>query len=319
MSNVDPALWTQRTVGQRSNRPNWTNPDCVPLTTISHVTHIANALEVVRTGNISAGLVYDESTLNTTRTTVVWVSPNNWDNAGGSRYGNIEFVFDWIDIQRGLNAYRIEVQEYRPPAYRILLTEKNYDGTYDRYYPDKSPGPWRLDASDNTHHWNCEVCLEVMVEASITLDRCIRTEFCKHHANRCCITPNRCPDRGFDAQRGGSLFVAGVIARDLSVANLKLTELRAGAVCGTSYLRTAWRGIVDAISHDGINHMGLLDATAPEAPAMARAIMAAISARVDSDCDRLCGMFRDRAQVVEACARLTKSKFGIPASQSLNR
>jgi hypothetical protein len=48
----------------------------VELTTVRHVAHVSSARRVVEDGRIKAGLVYDESRLNKSRISVVWVSAN---------------------------------------------------------------------------------------------------------------------------------------------------------------------------------------------------------------------------------------------------
>src|SRR5690606_35213991 len=58
---------------------------------VAHVTHIQSALAILRDGRISARLVYDERSLNTTRTHVVWLSPNDWSGAGGVATGTLSF------------------------------------------------------------------------------------------------------------------------------------------------------------------------------------------------------------------------------------
>ncbi len=312
MATTDPKLWEEYKVGEKGKNPNWVNPDCVPLNQISHVTHIENALQIAKAGRISAGLVYDESTLNTSRTTVVWLSPNDWSGAGGSRYGNVEFVFDWRDIIKGMNAYRIEVQEYTPRAFRILLTPHNRDADFTRYDLEKGPGPLRFDKADDMHRWNGGICLEIMVEAPISLDRCLRVKFCKHHMNRCCVDPNACKDRGRVDSEGGALFVSGLIARCISADNLNLTEKVEGKAKATSHLRGAWEGIYRVIRHDdGVKYSGRLAAGSRESQAVARSVMSAISIGNDNDLYALSGLFRDRKEIIAECAGLLERHFKI--------
>ena len=53
--------WREFSVGVPSDRPNWVNSDCVPLTHIYHVTHVAVAHEILAQGMLRAGLVFDKS------------------------------------------------------------------------------------------------------------------------------------------------------------------------------------------------------------------------------------------------------------------
>lgn len=73
------------------------------LTSLYHVTHAHIAQRIIEDGQITRGLVYDESRLNVTRRTVVWVSPNTSHN--GSRYGTVQFEFDWASLLAGRNIY----------------------------------------------------------------------------------------------------------------------------------------------------------------------------------------------------------------------
>jgi len=92
-------------------KPEWTKYNVrnsgtgVPLEKIYHVLHINPALNIVSDSKIKAGLVYDESKLNKKRILVCWLSPNDWDGAGGFRYGNIRFAFDWKKIYEDMYSY----------------------------------------------------------------------------------------------------------------------------------------------------------------------------------------------------------------------
>jgi len=312
MPNLDPILWETHKVGVRSKRRGWVEPNCVSLTTISHVTHIANALEITRNGEIAAGLVYDESTLNNTRMTVVWLSPNEWSNAGGSRYGNVEFVFDWKTLVDGAYAYQIEVQEYNPRAFRILLSEQNLDTLYQRYDPEVSAGPWRFDRDADEHLWNGQICLEVMSHKSIQLAKCLRTEFITHHSYRCCISPNGCVDRGLNSYKSGALFISGAIARQLNVTSLKLTEGDGDNRRPTTQLKNAHEGISDWISVTDIQYVGDNTNDDESALPIARAFLGAISSRNLDDRRYFASRFRDRQQLEQACARAIEAHFDIP-------
>jgi len=81
--------WSRYSVGQVSKKKNWVNPDCVSLSVVTHVTHVQLGLDILRAGRIAPQLIYDDSRLNTQRILVTWLSPNDWSNAGGFRYGNV--------------------------------------------------------------------------------------------------------------------------------------------------------------------------------------------------------------------------------------
>src|SRR5262249_11522 len=116
-----PQEWEKYKVGKPSTKPNWINPDCQSLEHIFHVAHIPVALDIVRTGYLMPRLVYDKSKLNRRRITVTWLSPNFWN--AGSRYGNVQFVFDWKTLVGGEGKffYWVEAVDYNPHACRILV------------------------------------------------------------------------------------------------------------------------------------------------------------------------------------------------------
>src|SRR5690349_4246117 len=91
--------------------------NAVELDVVRHVAHLPHARRIVEDGRIKAGLVYDESKLNTTRLSVAWVSANVW--ARGSLYGTVEFRFSWTQlIELYPYVYWIEeMPDYRPPAF----------------------------------------------------------------------------------------------------------------------------------------------------------------------------------------------------------
>jgi hypothetical protein len=52
MREVDQQDWTPYRVGAKSNNSNWTQPDCLPLEHVMHVTHVRHALSVLDDGRI---------------------------------------------------------------------------------------------------------------------------------------------------------------------------------------------------------------------------------------------------------------------------
>ena len=52
--------------------------NAVELGTVRHIAHVPHARRIVEDERIKAGLVYDESRLNTSRISVAWASTNSW-------------------------------------------------------------------------------------------------------------------------------------------------------------------------------------------------------------------------------------------------
>jgi len=106
---------------------------CSKLEEIFHVTHLEAAHRILVDGRLHAGLVFDESRLNKERILVNWLSPNYWHR--GSRYGNVQFSFDFSQLIEGKRFYWVEVmRKYRPKACRILITDEEYTGRLEEYY-----------------------------------------------------------------------------------------------------------------------------------------------------------------------------------------
>ncbi|MCC6444121.1 MAG: hypothetical protein IT210_11795 [Armatimonadetes bacterium] len=137
-------------------------------------------MNIIRAGKIKAGLVYDQSKLNTERIHVAWLSPNFWNH--GFRYGNVAFEYDWKSLLEGKRAYWVEaIRSYRPPACRILLTGENFDSILAPYNPSDKNGPWWHDSSEDQHFWDGDFCLELMIDHDLTVDQAQEVKFVAHH------------------------------------------------------------------------------------------------------------------------------------------
>ncbi|MBK6562062.1 hypothetical protein [Candidatus Amarobacter glycogenicus] len=179
---------------------------------MSHVAHVPTAYRIVEDQQLRADLVFDKSTLNNYRTRVVWLSPNDWTNAGGFRYGNVTFAFPWESIIEGRNCYWVESMAYGVEACRILVTNNDWSKVLEPYDPAKDDGPWRLDA-DGSHFWNGTYCLEVMVEDDVSLDMSTGVGFVGHHPKRCSIDPKNCFYLGKREREAGAEFLATLVSR----------------------------------------------------------------------------------------------------------
>jgi hypothetical protein len=225
--------WEQFAVGKLSSKPRWVNPDCQPLTVVSHVTHLAHAQRVLQDRKVVARLVYDESLLKAERLPVVWLSPNDWTNAGGFRYGNIRFSFEWSHLVNGRQAFWVEHIDYKPQACRILLTNrtiaemKKYG--LQPYDPQGGDGPWWVNPKTGDHYWNGEFCLEILLDGDLPLDDCTELDFVLHHPKRCSIDPSNCPDLDLDADEAGSRFLASTVGNGASLPPAAWSTNKSGA------------------------------------------------------------------------------------------
>jgi hypothetical protein len=208
------------------------------LTTVRHVAHVPAARRIVEDGKIKAGLVYDESRLNTSRISVSWVSANTW--VYGSIYGTVEFQFGWADLVAGQNIYWVEAMtNYRPHAYRLLLSKRDIrPGLIMPYDPTKDEGPLRL--KGGKYYWNHEYTSEFMIEDDLSLDRCTGLKFVEHHREYCGPFRNECEDRKNQPTvfRTGSRVLSFALGNGLHVLDKHLKPPGTG-------LEIAYSGLTD--------------------------------------------------------------------------
>jgi hypothetical protein len=187
------------------------------LASVMHVTHTASALRILEDGRVVRGLIQDESALNAFRTTVTWLSPNHWHY--GSRYGNVEFSFDFAKLVTGRAIYWVErIQKYRPHACRLLISDGDVSKLPVIHYdPNKAKGPLRF--IDGAWWWNGDITLELMLDADLMLADCIKLDFINHHPSMCAVDWNSCQEKGQAGDRPAARIVAGILAREWNVVD----------------------------------------------------------------------------------------------------
>lgn len=204
---------------------------CTVLRSVHHVTHTTAALRILDDGKITRSLIYDESVLNDTRTTVVWLSPNRW--YWGSRYGNVQFTFDFSDIVSGRKIYWVEAQtKYSPHAYRFIISDQSlkhlpvtaYDATSEE-------GPLRF--AEGLWYWNATCTAEFLMDASLPLHQCRDVDFIKHHDQYCALGGG-CGEIGSDGSRAAGRVMAYVLSRGLAVIDQPLIESEKKALSGAA-------------------------------------------------------------------------------------
>ena len=307
--------WAEFCIGNPSIIPNWINSDCAPLTTVSHVAHIDLALRIVADGKIKAGLVFDESKLNKERILVVWLSPNHW--VDGFRYGNVRFNYNWSTLISGKKFYWVESMAYGVAACRILITSNDYSGRLTQYIPTQHDGPWWFDASTNTHYWNSNHCLEIMIEDDLDISDCTNTDFVDHHSRFCCNNPKMCKFLGLKRPQAAASFVAALMAYQNNADALKLTECTQGATMPSSDLREAWAYIRMYLSDkipDSCYTAGMQNCNESF---VSHAILAAY-ARTDLNAIiQGASFFNSKQHMLESCSRFTANYFHISDWQTL--
>lgn len=299
--------WVQFRVGEPSTSPNWTNNDCCPLDEVTHVTHLASSIRVLERKRIAKGLVFDKSKVNTERLLVNWLSPNDWTGAGGFRYGNVRFSFDWRELVDGKRAYWVESIAYGIPAARILITENDRSDSLEDYDPAAGDGPWWFDGDSNTHYWNGNCCLEVMFEGDLALSDCVKIDFVAHHSRYCSVAPSDCPDRGVRREQGGALFLAGILGGELGRTLQKW--VRDGSL--DDELGRAFRHIRREIKDSTLTYRGKLTGPSLVGRSVARAILAAYARRNEKEMGSLLRLYEGSDAAVEMIGQLLEEDLGI--------
>ena len=189
--------------------------DEVPLSTVYHIVHFPDARRIFVDGRLRAGLIYDESKLNSSRICVTWLSANTW--GPGSIYGNVQFAFDWADIIESRQIYWVEAMtRYKTPAYRFLLTENDMSGSEDvvLYDPEKDKGPLRKRGKE----WFCNTkyTSEFMIEADLSLNDCTGLSFVSHHSKECRMYGWTCAYKGYNAQRTAGRVLAFLLSSNIN-------------------------------------------------------------------------------------------------------
>ncbi|PNG24663.1 hypothetical protein CR492_17685 [Methylocella silvestris] len=218
------------------------------VTEVTHVAHIPDARKIADDGQVTARPIYDESRLNKTRVHVSWVSGNTWSN--GSIYGTVEFAFSWDRLISGKEIYWIEAIDYRPTAFRFLITDRGRPSIPQAvlYDPDVDDGPLKRRGSD----WfrNSALTSEFMIEDNLAISFCQKITFVQHHSNICRLKGNSCHEKEFTWVKSAALFVGYLIGTRNTTLNSLITPdvgLPKGRL-STTMLRGAASGLYFGIA-----------------------------------------------------------------------
>lgn len=318
MPEVDQTDWTRHRVGALGGNPRWIEPNCCPLTSIFHVTHIHNSYRILEDRKISKQLIYDKSRLNRSRITVVWLSPNNWDGAGGSRYGNVQFQLDWNKVIENKKYFWIGVMDdYDPPACRILITNNDYSSKLKEYDPTLGDGPWWSIPSTGQHFWNGKICLEIMFEEDVMFENIQNISFVKHHPQRCCIDPTACPDRGLTSDDAASVFLQDIIGQSL-FASVKQFWNSNSSRSDLSPLRQGWSELIDKIRNENFCFGGLVSRSSSIGAPLVRAFFNVYCRNIQAEARELIGQFVSFQEFGNCLATVIESELGLPGHVNRN-
>ena len=221
--------------------------DGLLLSTVYHVAHLPEARRILEDGRLRAGLVSDESKLNRSRTCVTWLSANTW--AYGSIYGNVEFAFDWTEIIENRQVYWVEAMpNYKPHAYRFLLTDRDMSGSKDvvLYDPEKCRGPLRK--REDKWYWNGDYTSEFMLEDDVFLRDCTNISTISHHRDSCALNGQGCRYKGTNQYEMAGRVLAFLLSSNLHTVDHAFFENKQdGTMAPTFETRSEVMGIWGAL------------------------------------------------------------------------
>jgi len=195
---------------------------------VFHIAHLPEAFQIIEAGRIKAGLVYDESRLTTTRTSVSWFSANQW--AWGSIYGSVQFTFDWRDLAEDRKIYWVEaIDRYNPHAYRFLLAREVDDQKLPSgvvsYDPRKSGGPLLLDGDEWL--WNGSYTSEFMIDSDRELSRCRGIQTVSHNRSLCTLATS-CGEMEWGSGKAATLLITRLLGRGIGSKHVRKALVEKG-------------------------------------------------------------------------------------------
>lgn len=258
------------------------------LTKVYHVAHVPDARRILEDKRVRTSLIYDESRLNRTRTCVSWASANTW--VEGSIYGNVQFTFDWADIIRGRRVYWVEdMPDYSPPAYRLLLTDRDLSPGVSRnviaYDPAVDKGPLREREGD--WYWNDDYTSEFMIEDDLPLRLCRGVSFIRHRRDICRLHGCSCGDRtASEFMTGGRImaFLLGSGVHSLDRTFRRPASMRSRLPLLDS-VDVGIKGIRDALRDDRDRFVGGIRRAASSRAVLRGALAHYGADRIDDACE----------------------------------
>lgn len=201
--------------------PSATSDDWVEMSSVRHGTHLTHALRIAEDRKLSAELIY-EGRLITTRTKVVYFSPNTWHE--GSRYGTFEFEVDWSLLLQGRHLVWVEpVYTYAIPIHRFMLTRAPAVAGLTSYDPTIDQGPLRV--VDGSWLRTRKHAAEIVVDEDVPLSAITGFQLVKHHDFACSLKEAACSEAGYTGmQRASARLAAALIGRELKSLNNLLTR-----------------------------------------------------------------------------------------------
>lgn len=218
----------------------WNTLDGVDFTEVFHITHLRDAIRIIEDGRGRSSVVWDESVITNTRTTVSWLSPNEFYQ--GSIYGNIRFVFNWPQLIANHLLYWVEARtDVNPTAVRLLIVTPLWAGDppgpwagpiqmagvqgpviLERFPHEHLGGPVYCDQADGTWYRCNGLTTEFMLADDLPLADVVRIDFVGHHGSICKRKGGPCAELGATAVTVGARFMAICLGRNMAAATSRM-------------------------------------------------------------------------------------------------
>lgn len=298
-----PRPWDEFAVADLSSGGAYSRKE---LISVAHVTHVSHAMRIIEDGKFRANIVEDKGRMTSSRTKVVWLSPNDWTRKDGFRYGNIRCHIPLSRIIEGRKCYWVEVIRYSTPACRILVTDNEYPDL-EPYDPKKDLGPW-IEVGGQ-HFWNGRICLEIMIDSDVPFEWVERVDFVEHSKAMCCLrdVPD-CGFRGVGDTDAGAFFLATLFERGRHLTLPGFLQDRGGVHVPTWGVYQAIKRLEKGFQAREISEWGSVVSNHPSAGALVRA---ALSTSNENDCDRLMAMFAGVDEFLTAFKKVFADALGL--------
>lgn len=301
--------WGFFKVGTPSKSDAWIEKSCEPFDIVHHICHLDDSIRIIDDGLIRSSLIWDESRLNNTRTCVSWLSPNDW--GFGSIYGNVQFNFNWADIINNKKFYWVEaIHKYRPPAYRILITDLDYSSQGLLLYdPIAEDGPIYFDEMHDTWYRNGKYTGEFLIDRDLDLNESISIEFVSHNKTRCKKYGPNCKFLKSTPSEIGARFISSIVVRDIQSSRRLLEVIENEDVIDLNSSTTmAVNHLLMKLCNN--NETSTDEIISLEDKAIAKAILYAYSIDDNNQANILADILRRSCSVKTALIRVLEEYFG---------
>ena len=292
------------------NKGRSSNSESSLLSTVYHIVHLPMARRILEDRCLHAGLVYDESKLNRSRTCVTWLSANMW--VEGSIYGNVCFAFDWAKIIEDRQVYWVEAMtDYKPHAYRFLLTDRDMSGSkyVVPYDPESDRGPLRKQKSN--WYWNDNYTSEFMLEVGVFLRDCTGLSFVSHHPSICRLDRSGCAHKSTSRERSAGQVLAFLLSSNLhAVDQALLRERQDGTRSLTSEAENGVTGIWRAFARKKERFCGVIK-KATSRKSVLRGALALYSTEQDQAAKDLVSLLHSQEVFEKAFIEIIEEHFNL--------